>query len=63
MRQENSLPLLQKMACRLFGAKPLSESMIICCSIRPQATHFNDFLLEIQMFSFNVIHLKMSSAK
>ena len=32
-------------------------------SIRPQGTYFNEILLEIQIFSFRKMHLKMSSAK
>ena len=31
MRQCNIPPLLQIMACRLFGAKPLSEAMLEYC--------------------------------
>ena len=31
MRQYKILALLQIMACRLFGAKPLSEPMLLYC--------------------------------
>ena len=54
--------LVQIMACRLDGAKPLSEPMLTL-SIRPQGTYFNEFLFEIQIFSFKKMHLNMSSAK
>ena len=33
MRQYNILTLVQIMACRLFGAKPLSEPMLPCCQL------------------------------
>ena len=35
MRQWIMLPLVQIMACRLFGAKPLSKPMLSCCQLHP----------------------------
>ena len=51
--------LVQIMACRLDGAKPLSEPMLSNC----QGTYFNEILLEIKIFSFMKVCLNMSSAK
>ena len=51
------------MACRLFRARALSEPMKTYYHLRPQGTHFNEILFEIQKFSFKKMHLKMSSAK
>ena len=50
------------MAFCLFGAKLLSEPMMTL-SIRPQGTHFNEILFEIQKLSFQKMHLKISSMK
>ena len=49
------------MACRLVGAKPLSEPMLV--SIGHLGTNFSEILSEIHTFSFKKIHLKMSSGK
>ena len=46
------------MACRLVGAKPLSEPMLEYCQLDPWETS-----IEIHTFSFKKIHLKISSAK
>ena len=52
------------MACRLNGAKPLSEPMLDgILLIGPLGTNFNEILIGIQTFSFRKMHLKMSSAK
>ena len=44
--------LLQVMVCRLLNNKPL-----------PIRTHFIEFVIEIETFSFNKMHLKVSSAR
>ena len=49
------------MACRLDGAKPLSETMLEL--IGPWETNFSEILIGIHIFSFRKINLKMSSAK
>ena len=51
------------MACRLDGAKPLSEPMLDgILLIGPLGTNFSEILVGIQTFSFRKMHLKMSSA-
>ena len=35
MRQWTGSALVQIMACRLFGTKPLSEPMLGCCQLDP----------------------------
>ena len=50
-------------ACRLFGTKLLSEPMLIYLSIGPLETNFSETLMETKTFSFNEMHLEMSSAK
>ena len=47
--------LVQIMACRLAGTKPLSEPM--------KGTNFNEIFIKIQQFFFQENGLKMSSAK
>ena len=49
------------MACRLFGAKPLTNTDLLL--IGPIATNFSQIRIKIQSFSFMTIDLKMSSAK
>ena len=54
------------MACRLVGAKPLSEPMLSApriLLIGPLATNFSESLIEILTFSFKKMRLKVSSAK
>ena len=52
------------MACRLAGAKPLSESMLDgILLIGPLGTHFSEISIEIHTFPFKKMHLKMSSGK
>ena len=48
------------MACRLVGAKPLSEQMQL---IRPLGTNFSEISIEIHTVSIKKLHLKLSSAK
>ena len=50
------------MACRLAGAKPLSEPMLELLLIGPLGTNFSEILIEIYTFSFKKIHLKISSS-
>ena len=52
--------LVQIMACRLFGAKPLSESILGYC--RPLGTNINEILMNIPNFSVTKMHLRMSCA-
>ena len=52
------------MACRLDGAKPLSEPINAgILLIGPLGPNFNEILIGIQTFSFTKMHLKMSSGK
>ena len=51
------------MACRLAGAKPLSEPMLEFLLIGPLETDFCEVLIVIQTFSLKTILLKKSSAK
>ena len=48
------------MACRLFGAKPLSEPMLPYCQLDPKDHKSMKFYFN---FLFEERHLKMSSAK
>ena len=56
------------MPCRLVGAKPSSEPMMEYSNdgillIGPLGINFSEILIEINTFSFNKMHLIMSSAK
>ena len=52
------------MACRLVGAKPLSEpNNAGILLIEPLRTNFVEISIEIHTFSFKEMHLKMSSGK
>ena len=52
------------MACRLDGAKPLSEPMLEYCYLDgPLVTNFSEILIEIYTFSFKRMHLKISPEK
>ena len=53
--------MVQIMASRLVGAKPLSEPMLEHC--RTLGTNFSEMLVEIHAFSFKEMQLKMSSPK
>ena len=50
------------MACRLVGAKPLSEPMLEYC-IRTLGTNFSEILSEILSFSLKKMCFKVSSAE
>ena len=50
MHQYNIPTLLQIMACRLFGAKPLSESMLSCCQIDTKEHVSVKFYLRFKSF-------------
>ena len=52
-------PLVQIMACHLFGTKPLSEQM----PNGPLRTNFSEILIKIQAFSLKKMHLNISSVK
>ena len=58
----NISTLLQIMAFRLFGAKPLSETMRPYCQLDPEE-HISINFIQISKFSFKEIHSKLSSAK
>ena len=51
------------MACRLAGAKPLSEPNDGILLIGPLGTNFSEILVEIRTFSFTKMRLKVASAK
>ena len=64
MRRWTGLPLVQLSACRLFGAKPLSEAMVVYCQLDSwEQLSFSEIWIGIVTFSFKKMHLKMSSAK
>ena len=62
MRQYNIPTLLQIMACRLSGTKPLSEPVLPYCHLTLRNI-FQWNLFKIRRFSFKEMHLKMLSAK
>ena len=55
MRQWTGSALVQIMACRLFGAKPLSQPMLGYCQL---GTNLSEIL--IQSFSFTKMHIYAS---
>ena len=55
MRQQNRQSLVQIIACRLFGTKPLSEPMLYHCPFDTWEKNFYQILLENGAFSFNCI--------
>ena len=63
MRRWTGSALVQIMACRLDGAKPLSEPMLTYYQFDHRETYFNEILFEIQIFSFSKMRLNMSSTK
>ena len=58
--QWTGLALVQILACRLDGAKPLSEPMLTYCQL---GTYFSEILFDIQIFSFKKMRWNMSSEK
>ena len=63
MRQWIRSALLHIMACRLFGAKPLSKPMPGYCRLYPYEQTSTTFVITIQNYSFTKMHLNISSAK
>ena len=63
MRQWIGSALVQIMACRLFGAKPLSKPMLGNCQLNPYGHTSVKFQSKYIFFSFTKMHLKISSAK
>ena len=55
--------LVQIMASRLVGTKPLSEPNAGILLIGPLGTNFSEILITIHTFAFKKMHLKMSSEK
>ena len=51
MRQYNIATLVQIMACRLFGAKPLSPPMVSCCQLDPKEHISVKFHLKFKSFN------------
>ena len=61
IRQWTGSALVQIMARRLFGAKPLNQCWVnINWTLRK---NFSDIFIKIQNFLFTKMHLKISSAK
>ena len=60
MRQRIGSAMVQIMACRLFGAKPLSKLVLGCCQLHPFEQNSMKFY-KIQNFSFTKMHLKIPS--
>ena len=48
------------MACRLFGAKPLTEPMLVYCPVDSLETVFSEIGIGILSFSFKKMHPKLS---
>ena len=63
MHQWTGPSLVQVIACRLFGAKPLPEPNAGLLSIGLLGTSFSEILIGILSFSLKKMHLQMSSAK
>ena len=62
MRRWSGSALVQVMAWRLFGTKPLPEpTLIVNWTFRDK--YFSEIWVEIQKFSFMKMHLQMSFAK
>ena len=54
MRQCTWLSLVQVMACRLFGAKPLPEPMLLYLSIGPLGTRFSETRIRILSIPYRI---------
>ena len=63
MRQSIWSALVQIMAFRLFGTKPLFWTNVGLVSTGPLGTNLSEFVIKIQNFSFMKMHLKISPAK
>ena len=63
MRQWTGSALVQVMACRIFGAKPLSKPMLGYCKTGTLRNKLQWNCNQIHNFSFTKMHLKISSAK
>ena len=63
MRQWTVSTLVQVMACRLFGAKPLSAPMLAFCQLDYWKQISEKFEIGIRSLSLKKMHLKMSSAR
>ena len=60
MRHQPRPSMVQIMACCLSGAKWLSKPMVLIGNL---GTNVSEILIEIYIFSFKKMHLKMSSGK
>ena len=60
IRQCIGLTLVQIIACRRFGAKPLSKSVLLYCPLDPKERNFIEIWIEIHILSFTNLHLKTS---
>ena len=63
MRQWMRSVLVQIMACRLCGTKPLSKPMLSYCQLDPNEQTSVTFSIKIQNLLFTKMHLKTPSAK
>ena len=63
MRQGIVSALVQVMACRLFGAKPLPWAMLNYCQLDPLETNVGEIRIQIQNFSSTKMYLKMAWAE
>ena len=73
MRHQNRPSLILTMACRLFGAKPISEPMQDYCQwehiiahgniLLPMGTYFSEIWIKMRQLLLKKMHLKLSSAK
>ena len=55
--------MVQIMACRLLGTKPLSEPMITYNELAPKEQNSVKFLIKIRTFPFTKMRLKMPPGK
>ena len=62
MHQWTESALVQVMACRLFGTKPLPKTNAGLLSIGLLGINFSEIQIEILSFSFKKMYLKLSSA-
>ena len=59
MHQWIEAALVEIMTCRLFGAKPLSQTNAGLLSISPLGTNFSEILIKIKKISLTKMHLKI----
>ena len=61
MHQQTESALVQVMACRLFGSKPLPEPMLAYSQLDHSKQNISEFRIKIQTLLFMKMLLKMTS--